>query len=315
MVGQTVLVIGAGSIGRRHAANLDRLGEKFELIPWRDHDRAIIDGRRDVGAVVIATATPIRLDLLAMCAENGWPFYCEKPLAWRVSDVDQLYRVAAPVADRSMLGFMMRYHPAIRALFEIDLTTAYRFHFNIGHDVRQWRANWRFSQSYAAAAEGGGVLLDLCHETDIANALFPGLGVSGANSIGHVDFPGVDFATSVSLVSGSGVQGTVAMDYLSPVSQRRMAVDGLARVVNLDLVDPVLLTISDAGNSATQGFEFDRNDMYLDAMRDFLALVSGKTGSANPLMPRFDRMRSTADLIARAWKARRFTGSLDMAMD
>ena len=315
MVGPTVLVIGAGSIGRRHAANLDRLGERAELIPWRTWDAGQNDGRRDVGAVVIATATPIRLELVRLCARNNWPFYCEKPLAWRTSQVADLYRAARPVADRSLMGFMMRYHPAVRALGDIDLTGAYRFHFLVGHDVRQWRKNWRFSDSYAAKAEGGGVLLDLCHEIDLANALFSGLNVTGANSIGHAEFPGVDFETSVSFGSDSGMQGIVSMDYLSPVSQRRMQFDGLDRIIDLNLVDPVTLTTADPVRSATQEFGFDRNDMFLDAMRDFLALVSGEPGSANPLMPRFDRMRSTADLIAQSWEARRFRGSVDIALD
>jgi hypothetical protein len=60
------------------------------------------------------------------------------------------------VAERSVLGFMMRYHPALRALAEADWSDAYGFHFEIGHDVRQWRKNWRFADSYAARAEGGG---------------------------------------------------------------------------------------------------------------------------------------------------------------
>jgi len=59
---------------------------------------------------------------------------------------------------------------------------------------------------------------------------------------------------------------------------------------------------------------FERNEMFLDAMRDFLALVRGGAGSGNPLMPRLDRMRPVADLIAAAWEARRFHGSVGMEM-
>ena len=38
-----ILVVGAGSIGRRHAANLERLGQRVELVPWRAFDRAAVE--------------------------------------------------------------------------------------------------------------------------------------------------------------------------------------------------------------------------------------------------------------------------------
>ena len=136
-----------------------------------------------------------------------------------------------------MVGFMMRYHPALRALAE-EPVAAYRFHMEIGHDVRQWRANWRFGDSYAAREEGGGVLLDLCHELDMAHVLFPGAGVTAVESIGHADFPGVDFATQVTLAQEDGPVGTVAMDYLSPKSLRRAQLRGREEVLDLDWLAP-----------------------------------------------------------------------------
>jgi len=304
-----ILVVGAGSIGARHAANLEALGETAELIPWRGFDRAAVERRSDVEAFVIATATDVRLELVELAAVKGWPVYIEKPLAFRRADVSAIYEAAAPVAGRSLLGFMMRYHPAVRALAETDLSDAYGFSFEIGHDVRQWRANWRFADSYAARAEGGGVLLDLCHEIDMAACLFPGLGVLGCDSLGHADFPGVDFATRVTLGREGGPVGTVAMDYVSPVSLRRGAIRGESFVRDVDFLIP---RIEDGGVAET--LRFERNEMFLDAMRDFLALVRGGAGAGNPLMPRLDRMRPVAELIAAAWEARRFHGAVGMEM-
>ncbi len=313
MVAPHILVIGAGSIGKRHAGNLERLGAVAELIPWRGFDAAALEARQDVQGMVIATATQVRLDLIRLCAAKGWAFYAEKPLAWHPDQAAAIHAAAEPVASRSMVGFMMRYHPAVQALAARDLTGVYGFHFEIGHDVRQWRANWRFADSYAALPEGGGVLLDLSHELDMALALFPGLAVQAASSIGHRDFAGVDFATRVALAAPNGPIGSVVMDYLSPVSLRRASLRGMDTALDLDFLAPSLTVASPQGR-AVQDFTFDRNDMFFAAMRDFLALAQGHASSDNPLIPRFDLMRASTDLIATAWQARRFTGMLSHDM-
>lgn len=265
-------------------------------------------GGADRAAVVIATATQVRLELITICARLGVPFYVEKPLAFRMDEVALIFEVAAPVAERSVLGFMMRYHPALRALRDAPIE-AYGFHMEIGHDVRQWRANWRFGDSYAAREEGGGVLLDLCHELDMAHFLFPGVKVQAVDSLGHADFPGVDFATRVTLAQEGGPVGAVAMDYLSPKSLRRMGVRGRDEVLDLDLLAPCWVR-SAGGEDVVRDWAFERNDMFLGLMGDFMALVEGRATSNNPLLPRLDRMRGSCELIARAWEARAFHGEL-----
>lgn len=307
-----IAVIGAGSIGKRHAGNLKALGETVELIGWRGFEQTAFEARTDIEAVVIATSTPIRLSLIEMCARHDWPFYVEKPLAWRVAQAEAIHDAGAPVAARSMVGFMMRYHPAVRDLAARDLSQVFGFQFEIGHDVRQWRENWSFAGSYAADPEGGGVLMDLSHEIDLALALFPGLELGAVDCVGHADFPGVDFATRLHLTSESGAVGSVAMDYVSPVSLRRCGLRGRDEIIDLDFLAPEMRITG--GNMKTVPYAFDRNDMFMDMMRDFLALARGDKTSGNPLMPRFDRMRDSSLLVARAWENRAFHGVVDMDM-
>ena len=307
MVDQVFLVIGAGSIGKRHAGNLTALGARAKLIPYRDFDAETLAQRRDVAGIVIATATPIRMELVQLCAAQGWPFYVEKPLGWTQTQIAALYDVADPVAQRSMVGFMMRYHPAMAALRQRDLSGIYSFHLEIGHDVRQWRQNWSFADSYASQPGGGGVLLDLCHELDMAHCLFPQVVVQRADSLDHADFPQVDFSTQVTLAAPDGPVGAVRMDYLSPVSLRRTALRGTDQSIDVNWLHPHIVT-HDGAQADMQEFTFDRNDMFLAAMRDFIALATGGTPSNNPLLPRFDKVRASCDLIARAWEARQFNG-------
>ena len=68
-------VIGAGSIGRRHADNLSALGVDVTHYAWRgiDFDALIsnIAACNGKAGVVIATATNVRLALITECAKAG----------------------------------------------------------------------------------------------------------------------------------------------------------------------------------------------------------------------------------------------------
>ena len=304
-----VLVIGSGSIGRRHHDNLRSLGAEPRLLSWReaglDGALAAMDGAE---AVVIATATDIRLPLVEAAAAHGLAMYIEKPLAFRPKEVEAIALAAAPVAERSMLGYMLRYHPAVRALAAADLSDVFQFALTIGHDVTQWRANWRFSESYAAKGEGGGVLLDLCHELDLAVCLFPDLTVTQVESLGHAAFPGVDFASRISLTA-EGLAGDVSMDYLTPLLHRRTTLRGTERMHDFDF-SAQIYRVTEPSGPRLLDLPLERNAMFLDAMRDFLALASGGETSGNPLMPRLDRCLGSARLVADAWSKRVFIGSI-----
>lgn len=304
-----VLVIGSGSIGRRHHDNLQTLGASSRLLSWRESGiGGALAAMTDAEAVVVATATDIRLPLIEAAAARGLPVYVEKPLAFRPEEVAAIAEAAAPVAERSMLGYMMRYHPAVRALADADLSDVFQFALTIGHDVTQWRANWRFSESYAARADGGGVLLDLCHELDLAACLFPGLSVTRVESLGHPAFPGVDFASRISL-RRQGLVGDVSMDYLTPLLHRRTTLRGTERMHDFDFAGQVYQVTEPSGVRLLD-LPLERNAMFLDAMRDFLALVFGGPTSGNPLMPRLDLCLPSARLVADAWAMRGFVGEI-----
>lgn len=303
-----ILVIGAGSIGRRHAENMAHLGCVVDLQGWRGVDLADLAQKISQNdAVIIATATQIRVELIELAAAAGKPVYVEKPLCFTVQELAAIERCAAPVADRSMLGYMMRYHPAFRALADADLSDTFRFDMVIGHDVTQWRQNWTFSSSYAAEPLGGGVLLDLCHELDMAITLFPQLSLGAVDSIGHAAYPNVDMATRVAL-SAPGLSGSVSMDYLAPRLIRETMICGHNQTHRFDFASQTYARATQ-GDTRTLPYPLERNAMFMDAARDFLALVQGHAPSDNPNIPRLDRSYASAALVAKAWGARSFNGT------
>jgi len=305
-----VLVIGSGSIGRRHHDNLGALGVASRLLSWREAGLSGAEAAMaEADAVVVATATDVRLAVIAAAAARGLPLYIEKPLAFAAAELEAIVAAALPVADRSMLGLMMRYHPAFRALAQADLSDVFQFALTIGHDVTQWRQNWRFSDSYAARSAGGGVLLDLCHELDMVGCLFPGLAVGSVESLGHPAFPGVDFASRVSLAK-AGLVGDVSMDYLTPGLHRRAHLRGSERMYDFDFASQSYRVI-EGGGARVLDLPLERNAMFLDLMRDFLALVAGHDVSGVEHLPRLDLCLRSARMVAEAWGKRAFVGQIE----
>lgn len=303
-------VIGSGSIGTRHHHNLVALGISSELVSYQQTGIAGLESsiKRGADGLVIATATGIRNELVSVCAAHNVPMYIEKPLAFTTEQARDLYQLCPEsLQQRSMAGYMMRYHPLFRSLCERGVERIYRFDFTIGHDVTRWRNNWLFSESYAASAYGGGVLLDLCHELDMAHTLFPGLGIRQVTCLGHDSYPGVDFNTEVSLTDNSGVTGVVNMDYLSPVSTREARLFGRDVVVGVDFNNLSYRT-ADGQNVQEDKIGFERNDMFIDTMQDFIRLILG--APAGDWCPRLDRVRSSVEFIAEAWQRRHFIGNL-----
>lgn len=307
-----ILVIGAGSAGRRHHENLVALGADSTLLPYSDfaEEGGPNDDRvRGWDGAVVATSTHIRLEVIRPFAAAGVPLYIEKPLAFRTADVLEIADAAKDIASRSMVGFMMRYHPAFRYLGDADLAGIYRFSFEVGHDVRRWRPGRRFAGSYGARADGGGVLLDLCHELDMASFLFPRARELSVQCLGHDDYPGVDFCTSVALSGPSAPLGNVSMDYLSPVYTRRMTLRGTDASFEFDLAADACFRDTGSG-PVNIPLQCERNELFRAAMRDFLNLISGRPPNDLRHVPRLDLATESCMLIARAWDAREFRGTI-----
>ena len=172
------LIIGLGSIGRRHQALLTDLGcavvactrhAQPDLPCYEDLDLALRENRPQFIVVANPTAdhetTLHRLAELAPTAR----VLVEKPLC---SNVPTL--LPAGLTERIAVGYNLRFHPAVLAL-----RTALRDEQPVsaqlyaGQHLPDWRPGRDYRTSYSAsAAQGGGVLRDLSHELDLGLWLF-----------------------------------------------------------------------------------------------------------------------------------------------
>ncbi len=174
----TILVVGLGSIGARHARLAQGLGhevravtrrpETFDGISYPSLPEALAAGRYDL--IVIANETAAHWPALGLLADAGFDglVLVEKPLAIAPPPPAEARAIQAWAGDRVRLAYNLRLHPALQALkAKLEGRPLVSVAAYAGQDLRSWRPGQPVEQSYSSsAALGGGVLRDLSHELD-----------------------------------------------------------------------------------------------------------------------------------------------------
>ena len=235
-----VLVVGAGSIGVRHAHNLQQQGAVVAITdpdPGRAH--AVPDAEAvtfdlssfdQYDGIVIASPSVFHLDQASAALDAGVKALVEKPLATSTAGLDDLVSRAK---DRLMVGYNLRLHDPVARLVSwlhddrVGRPLSTRLWF--GHHLPAWRPGVDYRTTYSANAEmGGGVLLDAIHELDLAVWMLGGdLEVVEA-TVDRVGTLEIDVEDTVRALMrrADGAIAEVELDYLSPRYRRGIEVVG-----------------------------------------------------------------------------------------
>ncbi len=301
-----VLVAGTGSIGRRHIGNLLRLRPRAQLALLRDGARQD-DYSHSLGAkvfgslddalawrpdlAVVATPSDRHREVIARLLRAGVACFLEKPLVIEIDSLSELETlVTSSGLPATQVGCVLRFLPSLRQvhawLREGAVGTVVRASLEAG----QWLPDWRPAQDYRASysadpARGGGVVLDLIHEIDLACWLF-------GDPVGHLRLLGAWGARQSRLEIGSedvalltlrgdnGALLSVQLDYVARKPLRRIQMVGDAGTITWDLPQRVcrLQRLGEPDHD-TDGFDTAR--AYVDALQELLQAI--ETGSATSL--------------------------------
>lgn len=270
------LVVGQGSIGRRHARLLGGMGLDVAVVSrgevdgvpvYRELDTAL--GRHRPSYVVIANRTAEHYSSLATLAALGFDgaVLVEKPLFEALRGIPQ-HRFS-----RLAVGYNLRFHPVLTELKRrIASRTVLAAELYAGQWLPDWRPGTDYRASYSAIVrEGGGVLRDLSHELDLLQWLFgpwSRLAAIGGRR-GQLAIETDDLWT-VMFEMTSGAAVTSQLNYLDRPGRRRIVVITPDTTLTADLGSATLHE-----NATAARFEVERDHTYL-AQHE--ALILGGAG-------------------------------------
>ena len=255
------LVVGAGSIGMRHAAVLEAAGHRVAFVSSRPRAAAVVYPTVDDALaafapdyVVVATETGAHGSTVDALRDGGYAsrLLIEKPMAVDPAGLAGFSRVG--------VGFNLRFDPVIVRFGEIlrglEIRTVEAY---AGQELSGWRPGRPVGEQYSGSrARGGGVLRDLSHELDyLAWILGRCRGVfARGGRLGTVTADSDDAWGIVSEYERAPVV-TLQLNYLDTRSRRRIVANTSAGTVEADVVAGVVI-----GPDGTETFARDRDASY-----------------------------------------------------
>ncbi len=290
------LVIGAGSIGRRHIGNLNTLGIVPDVADIVDANLAYARSNYKVGQTfndyreaaggkydfaMVLTPPSTHVPIATGLARQGVDLFIEKPLGIDLTGVDDLITAADENHVIAMVGYNQRFSPGILRLKEaIDRGTLGRIYY-IRAEFGQYLPDWRPTQDYrknytAIKALGGGIMLDDSHELDYVMWL-AGSPVKSVRAISdtvsdlEID---VEDMAEFTLTFENRVIASIHMDMVERGYNRYCKVVGEKGSMKWTFRDAALEWHDGATGQATvERLDVDPNQSYVDELKYFLGCV------------------------------------------
>lgn len=183
----SILILGLGSIGRRHARVLRSLRPDASIFALRSgkgwgpeegikdiHDLSEVSETTDLA--IIASPT----DLHRAHVEKVLPLrpflFLEKPLALTLSDGEAIVAAIEKAGLGSYVGCVFRFHPELKRFHDAFLKHPRPIR-SVQASCRSWLPDWQPGREYrtsfrADPLRSGGVHLELIHELDYVTWIF-----------------------------------------------------------------------------------------------------------------------------------------------
>jgi predicted dehydrogenase len=297
-----MLVLGCGSIGRRHIANLGALEVGDVRVFDVDRARARAAGMTVVDdldaawawppqAVIIATPTASHVELALAAVEHGCHVFIEKPLSHQLAGVRELEHAAARRGVTTLVGCNMRFHfgPATmkRLLDAGAIGDVLAARLQTGSYLPNWHPATNYHRGYSADPDSGGAVLDCIHELDLAlwylgPATLAGACAAPARSLGLE----TDGVCELVLRHECGAISGVHLNFIQRDYRRTCQLIGTEGTLYWDEEDGRVLRYGPAGQLAEQfapPHDWGLNQMYIIELAHFLRAAGGVEPSCNPI--------------------------------
>jgi predicted dehydrogenase len=236
------IVVGYGSIGKRHVNVLNKLNCRVAVVSRREIQypltynslsTALKNEKPDY--VIVANETARHYDTLKELSDNFFngTVMVEKPL------FEKKQKIPYNNFKNAYVGYNLRFNPIIKKIYRIIRDEKVLFaKVYTGQYLPYWRIDRDYTSTYSAKKnEGGGVLLDLSHELDYFTWLFGNwsklTAIGGKYSNLKIDCEDI-FCITMSTEKSSIVQ--INLNYLDKIGRREITVITDKKTILADLV-------------------------------------------------------------------------------
>jgi len=298
-----VLIVGLGSIGRRHIDNLRCIDKDAFIVVWHqspgrsDQDAAIpavdsvvydIEGalaQKPEMAFVTGPAT-LHVETALVLARQGIDLFIEKPLADSLRGVEDLLDECCKRSLVLMVGYNFRFCQSMLGLREALISGGVGRVLGVRAEVGQFLPDWRPGVDYRGTVSarldlGGGVILELSHELDYIRWLIGEVEAVSARAE-HVSDLEIDVEDMAEIVLKfrCGAIGSVHLDMVQRSPVRACRIIGSEGTLLWDGIRHRVDWFSaQTGNWSSLYRDEDMDcsrGMYIDEVRHFLDCVKNR---------------------------------------
>lgn len=302
MLKKKFVVIGCGSIGKRHLKNLidlgtkdiiavdtaeDRIEEVEKEFGIRAYTELKIALTNKVNVAVICTPTSLHVPIALTLAKEKCHLFIEKPLSHSLDGVEELINEIERHKLYTMVGCNFRFHLGLRKIKALlqkgtigNVLTARAQYGQYLPDCHPWED---YRQVYSAQHYlGGGVILDRIHEIDYMRWLLGEVKeiFCLAGHLSQLEINTEDTAEML-LQFVNGIIASIHLDYVRRTYDCSLEIVGDQGIIQWNYQDHKVRWYTPAV-SKWETYQWDNysgNEMYVEEMQHFLRVLSGKEKS------------------------------------
>jgi len=297
------LIVGLGSIGKRHLDNIRIIDPDAEITIWHTRSRRgtgqagvarevfcneeAISLKPDIA--IIANPASAHIPIAQKLSQEGIDLFIEKPLSSTIEGINELLQIQKTTGNLIMVGYNLRFHPALKMLkqciTEGKIGKLVSIRAEVGQYLPDWRPGTDYRLSVSAQKElGGGAVLELSHEIDYTRWL-AGEITSVMSMTDHVSDLDIDVEDSAEIIMSfsSGALGSIHLDMTQRTPARFCKVIGTLGTAIWDgASDSVMIftTETNQWNQTNPVGKTDRNSLYLSEMEHFISCCRNRNEPA-----------------------------------
>ena len=299
-----ILVIGYGSIGKRHIKNILKISNNQIIVCTKHKDDFLrkseclvyeslndcLSEKPDIG--LITNVTSLHIDTAIKLARSNCHLLVEKPLSHSVKNIKKLLKILEKNNSITLMGCNLRFHPCIKKIRDLILKkkigNVISARVENGSYLPDWHPKEDYRSSYAARKDlGGGVLLTMIHELDYliwffgrAKDVFSITGKFSDLKISADDF------SAMLIKFKNKVIAEIHLDYFQRSKIRSCKVIGTKGIIYWNSDNESVRLYNNRTKKWTVVMKlrnFDINCTYVDEISYFLKCISLKKQTMNPV--------------------------------